>query len=58
MAQRGPGPKSRLIPVGPNQFLIEADPSTKLQFAVSGSAAPAVEVIRGDGTRTTHERSE
>jgi hypothetical protein len=57
-SQRRGGPKSRLVPLGGNRFLIEADPSTKLDFVVAGGAAPAVEVIRGDGTRMTEARTD
>jgi hypothetical protein len=57
-SQRGGGPKSRLIPLGANQFLIEADPSTRLEFAVAEGAAPEVEIIRGDGTRMKHQRTQ
>ena len=56
--QRRGGPKTRLIPLGANRFVLEADPSTKLDFAVSGGSAPAVEVIRGDGTRMQQARTE
>ena len=56
-SQRTGGPKSRLLPIGANLFVIEADPGTKLDFAVAGGAAAAVEVVRGDGTRVKQPRT-
>ena len=36
---------------------LEADPGTKLDFAVSNGSAPAVEVVRADGTRMSQART-
>ena len=56
-SQRGDGPRVKLLSVERNLFLIEADPETRLQFAVKNGAAESLDVIRRDGRRTTQLRT-
>jgi hypothetical protein len=36
---------------------MESDPSTRVEYAVVNGRAAAMEVIRGDGSRQKHRRS-
>jgi hypothetical protein len=56
--QRAGGPKSELITLGPNLFALEMDPMTRLDFTVSGDAAPSFDLIRGDGSRMKQTRTQ
>lgn len=56
-SQRMGGPKSKLLSLGSNLFVIEADPGTRLEFAVMNGGAASLDVIRGDGRRTTQART-
>ncbi|MFN3388783.1 MAG: S41 family peptidase [Allosphingosinicella sp.] len=59
MFQRDGGPKMRLLAVGPNLFAFaDGDPLTRVRYEVAGTAAPAFELIRGDGSRVRAARSE
>lgn len=55
--QRANGPRTRLLPVGGDAFIMESDPSTRVEYAVVNGRAAAMEVIRGDGSRQKHQRS-
>lgn len=55
--QRGDGPKTRLLPVGGNAFIMESDPMTRVEYAVVNGRATTMEVIRGDGSRQKTERT-
>jgi hypothetical protein len=55
-SQRRNGPKTRLLPLGADAFIMEGDPMTRLEYAVLDGRANAVEVIRADGSRQKHER--
>ena len=57
-SQRGGGPRAKLLSLGRNLFLIEADPETRLEFAVKNGTAESVDVIRGDGRRTSQSRTD
>lgn len=56
--QRVGGPRSSLLTLGPNLFVLEADPDTRLKFAVKDGSAQAVEVIRANGTRILQPRTQ
>lgn len=57
--QRGAGPKLRLVAVGPNQFAFsEGDPLTRVHYEVAGTATPAFELVRGDGSRDKAARTD
>jgi hypothetical protein len=55
-SQRDNGPKTRLLPVGGNTFIMETDPLTRVEYAVTDGRANTMDVIRGDGSRQTHTR--
>ena len=55
-SQRRNGPKTRLLPLGADAFIMEGDPMTRLEYAVLDGRANAMEVIRADGSRQKHER--
>jgi hypothetical protein len=55
--QRSDGPKTRLLPVGGDAFIMESDPMTTVQYAVTDGHALTMEVIRGDGSRQMIERT-
>ena len=55
--QRAGGPRTRLLPVGGDAFIMESDPSTRVEYAVVNGKATTMEVIRGDGSRQKHQRS-
>jgi hypothetical protein len=46
-----------MIPVGANEFSFEEDPMTRIRFTVAGSAATALELVRGDGSKVDAPRS-
>jgi hypothetical protein len=54
--QRQGGPKTALVPLGDNLFIVAGDPSTRVEFAASGATAKSLDVIRSDGSRQTQER--
>lgn len=56
-SQRGGGPKTRLLPLGGDAFIMENDPLTKVEYEVVDGRANAMAVIRGDGSRQTHART-
>lgn len=55
-SQRRNGPKTRLLPLGADAFIMETDPMTRVEYAVLDGRASAIEVIRADGSRQKHER--
>jgi hypothetical protein len=55
-SQRDNGPKTRLLPLGGDAFVMETDPMTRVEYAVVDGRANTMEVIRGDGSRQTHGR--
>ena len=55
--QRAGGPRTRLLPVGGDAFIMESDPSTRVEYAVVDGKATVMEVVRGDGSRQKHQRS-
>ena len=55
-SQRDHGPKTRLLPLGGDAFIMETDPMTRVEYAVVDGRANAMDVIRGDGSRQTHGR--
>jgi hypothetical protein len=57
-SQRRNGPKTRLLPLGADAFIMEGDPMTRLEYAVLDGRANAIEVIRADGSRQKHERAD
>jgi hypothetical protein len=57
-SQRRNGPKTRLLPLGADAFIMEGDPMTRLEYAVLDGRANAMEVIRADGSRQKHERAD
>lgn len=56
-SQRDNGPKTRLLPLGGDAFIMENDPLTRVEYAVVDGRASAMEVIRGDGSRQAHGRT-
>ncbi|MDP8913452.1 MAG: S41 family peptidase [Pseudomonadota bacterium] len=56
-SQRAGGPKAKLLSLGANLFVIEADLGTRLEFAVADGGAASLDVIRGDGRRMTQART-
>lgn len=57
-SQRSNGPKTRLLPLGADAFIMEGDPMTRLEYAVLDGRANAMEVVRADGSRQKHERAD
>jgi hypothetical protein len=51
------GPKVPLIAVGANEFAFAEDPLARIRFNVAGNAVTGLELIRGDGSKVTAERS-
>ncbi len=56
-SQRDNGPKTRLLPLGGDAFIMETDPLTKVEYTVVDGRANAMEVIRGDGSRQSQGRT-
>lgn len=57
-SQRRGGPKTRLLPLGADAFIMETDPTTRVEYAVLDGRANALEVIRADGSRQKHARAD
>jgi hypothetical protein len=55
--RRAEGPKFTLVAVGTNEFAFEDDPTTRVQFAVTGASATAFDLVHPDGSRTTAART-
>jgi hypothetical protein len=55
--QRGDGPSARLIAVGPNAFVLDRDPTVRIEFKVAGSETSGLDLIRGDGSRVSEART-
>ena len=55
-SQRRNGPKTRLLALGADAFIMETDPMTRVEYAVLDGRASAIEVIRADGSRQKHAR--
>lgn len=55
--QRSGGPKVELIAVGANQFGINEDPLTRINFTVSGGRVTDLKLVRGDGSTVEAPRS-
>ena len=55
--QRGRGPISPLIAVGPNRFAYASDPASTVTFAVSAGKANALHLVRADGSEDRGQRS-
>jgi hypothetical protein len=55
-SQRRGGPKTRLLPLGANAFIMETDPTTRVEYAVLDGHASALEVVRANGSRQRHAR--
>jgi hypothetical protein len=56
--QRAGGPKTGLVPLGANLFAFDdGDPLSRVSFAVAGNAASKLEIVRGDGSRVSSERT-
>ena len=55
--QRGKGPISPLIAVGPNRFAYANDPASTITFAVSAGKANALHLVRSDGSEDHGQRS-
>lgn len=49
--QRQGGPKSVMIPIGPNLFAFENDATTRVEYKVAGNAATGFDLLRGDGSK-------
>jgi hypothetical protein len=56
-SQRRGGPRTKLLAVAENRFIMENDPSTQLEFTAAGERIAAVEVIRADGSRQRQDRT-
>lgn len=57
-SQRTGGPRSKLLAVAENRFIMESDPSTLLEFTAAGDRIASVEVVRADGSRQRHDRTQ
>jgi hypothetical protein len=55
--QRTGGPRTRLIPLGGDTFIMESDPTTTVEYSFVGEQPAAMVVIRVDGSRASHPRS-
>ena len=55
--QREGGPKTRLIPVGPNEFAFVDDPMQRVSFKVAGNSATELQLVRGDGSTVVAARN-
>ncbi len=54
--QREGSGKLLLVPTGPNSFIFEEDPGTRVEFTVSGTVVTAGVMIRADGERVPLNR--
>lgn len=50
-------PRRTLVAIGPNRFVFEDNPGTRLDFEVSGTAVTGFEIVRDDGSRATAKRT-
>jgi hypothetical protein len=55
--QREGGTKLMMVPIGPNLFAFENDPTTRIEYKVAGSQATGFELQRGDGSRVAADRT-
>ena len=56
--QRRGGPRSPLVPLGANLFILGGDPATRVEFAAAGRVTTSLDVIRSDGSRQTLQRGD
>jgi hypothetical protein len=56
--QRDGGPKVPLVPIAANAFALDSDGATQLSFAVAGTSATALEIVRGDGSKVSAARTQ
>jgi hypothetical protein len=55
--QRTGGPRSALIAVGPNLFLLESNPGTQIEFKPADGSVPYFNLKRSDGSRVVAQRT-
>ena len=55
--RRADGPKSRLLPVSGDRFVLESDPGAHIRVRLEGGKAAGIEVLRDDGTRSAYQRT-
>ena len=48
--QRGAGPRLQLVVIGPNEFMFDEDPLTRVTFSVAGNNVTGFKMVRGDGS--------
>jgi len=56
--QRTGGGRLTLVAVEPNIFTFEEDPMARVVFSVAGAQASGFELVRGDGSRVTVDRTQ
>ncbi|QIK77951.1 hypothetical protein G7077_02510 [Sphingomonas piscis] len=57
-SQRTGGPRTRLLAVGGDAFIMESDPLTRVEYVVADGKAVSMEVIRADGSRQKQPRTD
>ena len=56
--ESGEGPRTLLVPLGGNAFVLDDEPLTRIQFLASGDRVTAVEVLRAGGPAGRYQRTQ